>query len=216
MLDLFLVFEYFHLSSIFCRMEWIPLIGLLLFVTSVAFAQKKDVIFYLNLIKQEKIAEVKKAGHVYNYSFRVTEKDVPNGYVSYIEHEADGPSSEMVLWRLKNGNDLIAISSRACGPECYQEIESLEFKGSKRTQVTKATIPTQKVEAYAKTQQDKLGPSDQYLVWYVLPRVGRNIQVILEGGEFSSGNFPPAEKGITWRVIGDLQFNGQTFDFVKQ
>lgn len=79
--------------------------------------------------------------------------DLKGGY-AYVTGWFEG-WHEFVLWRMKNGNDLVGFLSAGCGPVCEYDFKFYEFENGEKTDVTKVVIPFDQMDGHAKDMHRK-------------------------------------------------------------
>ncbi len=124
--------------------------------------------------------------------FQIMELDVKNGYIVYAPVGAEVTYTK-VYWNLKDGSQLIALESYACGPICESEISFVKHKDGAFQNLNAADI----IPEINKLPPmiDKNGDPVEYK--FVLPQEGKDIKYCL------------AEDCIT------LKWNEGTFEVVQ-
>lgn len=113
-------------------------------------------------------------------------KDVKNGYLEFAG--AYEGFITMVLWRAKDGDDIIAETHFGCGPVCDQTFHIKEyFRGVEKPMEENMLIPNAEIiqvfenksamfmQHYADIVDAEIGPS----LWYRLPQKGTSITLTM-------------------------------------
>jgi hypothetical protein len=110
--------------------------------------------------------------------------DVKGGYAS-ITGAVEG-WKEYVIWRMKDGNDLVGELSVGCGPACSYDFSFYEGVGSQIEMIeTNEIIPVDELMGYANDLQPKalkeypLDYEEDMQLVYVFPQKGTGMQVDL-------------------------------------
>lgn len=98
--------------------------------------------------------------------------------------------SEYVLWRMKDGTDLLGTMSAGCGPVCEYNYKFYKCQGPEMNEVSRATIfPMAQIDDHREVMHEKIKNNIDYLDYpddwqyiYRLPQKGTSMQVDLMVG----------------------------------